>query len=158
MSDLIVRRAVIEDLAAARDIIIKTCRATYYPIHGEATVEDIISRWHAPENIEKQIGSNDALFGVAVLNNECVGHVYAWQSNNDLKIMRLYVLTSAQGAGIGRKLMAFAVQAFPDATAVNLEVDEVNDAAIEFYQHLGMSIVDRTAHCGDDSDLSLIHI
>ena len=150
------RRAVIEDLAAARDVIIKTCRTTYYPIHGEAKVEDIISRWHSPNNIEHQINSGDALFGVAILNDECVGHVYAKQSDYEFKIMRLYVLPSAQGKGVGRKLMAFAIQNHPTAKVVNLEVDEANEAAIKFYQHLGMSIAGSAAHCGDDSDIPIL--
>ncbi|MEP1441949.1 MAG: GNAT family N-acetyltransferase [Hyphomicrobiales bacterium] len=153
MSDVVIRQATVEDLEAARSVIIETWRTTYVPIHGGAKVEDIISRWHSPQNIEQQIGSKDALFGVATLNGQCVGHVYAAENEGLLKIHRLYVLPAAQGAGVGRQLMDFALGTYPHARDVTLEVDEANQAAIAFYQHLGMAISGSTPCCGDDSDI-----
>lgn len=156
MIDVEVRRAEPCDLDAARHVIVETWLKTYVPIHGHLKVQDIIERWHNPSNISAQIGSPDQLFGVGVLAGRICGHVLAFMDGEALKIARLYVLGDVHGRGVGSALFKFALDSYPKAQSMVLEVDQQNQNAIKFYESKGMEVTGQTECCGNDSDISAL--
>lgn len=76
-----------------------------------------------------------------VAENEA-GMPVAFAGVNGRKLEMLFVAAEERGRGIGKKLLQYAA----DAYAVNeLTVNEQNPQALAFYEHMGFTIVKRTA-------------
>ena len=61
---------------------------------------------------------------------------------------QLYVDPSMTGRGIGAELLTECFEAFPEAKAFRLEVDEKNPRAVSFYEGFGFKEIARTQNCG----------
>ncbi|HTI60413.1 GNAT family N-acetyltransferase [Mucilaginibacter sp.] len=57
------------------------------------------------------------------------------------EVQMLFLRPDARGKGIGRSLMEFAIN---DRGATRVEVNEQNEQAVGFYQHLGFKVCDRS--------------
>lgn len=145
-----VRSASARDVAAIRDVLAETWRATYAPFHGAAKVEEIISRWHSEPAITANLGRPNGEYLVADDGKKIGGVAFASFSPETRTVVlhQLYVLPQCQGLGIGRDLFAEIETCFPGGEMLRLEVDASNDRAIDFYKLHGMSVSGRTENCG----------
>lgn len=73
------------------------------------------------------VNSDDQALGFMFLHD---GHMEA-----------LFVDAQARGQGVGKLLLSHALTIYPDLT---LDVNEQNQQAIDFYQHMGFQIVGRS--------------
>jgi ribosomal protein S18 acetylase RimI-like enzyme len=137
------------DLAAVRGALIATWHATYDAILGEQQVEEITDAWHSIEALEGKRLAPGCSFLVAETDGRVVATAFARPGTDDcVQLRQLYVVPEAQGRGIGRKLLAASLAAFPKASMVQLEVEPSNSQAIAFYGRAGFRVVDDGDNCG----------
>jgi len=148
-----IRPARADDLPAVSALLGATWHATYDDVYGAERVADVTRRWHAVEALAKGLDQPDACFLVAVETGRLVGTiaVVAGESGT-LDLKRLYILPDAQGRGLGGRLLAAALAAFPGATGVRLEVEPANARAVSFYERQGFVATGRTGDCSGTND------
>lgn len=71
------------------------------------------------------------------------------------KIEMLFIAPQAQGKGIGKQLLQYAIH---HMKAVELDVNEQNPDAVGFYQHQGFEIVGRSPLDGQGQPFPLLHM
>ena len=145
-----VRSASVRDVAAIREVLAQTWRATYAPFYGAARVEEIIAEWHSEAALKASLARPHGEFLVADDGKQIGGVAFASYSaeTKAVSLHQLYVRPECQGLGIGRDLFAEIETCFPDAQSLTLEVDPGNETAIAFYQAHGMVETGRTDNCG----------
>ncbi|MCA0421986.1 MAG: GNAT family N-acetyltransferase [Proteobacteria bacterium] len=154
-----VRPATAADLPAIRRVLVETWHATYDHIFGVEKVTEITDRWHSVEALGRQLGVADAAFLVAARDGNIVGTLYARPSSNGaITLERVYVLPSAQGSGLGRKLYDAMLACFSDVATIRLEVEPRNAPAIAFYEHLGFTRQGGGSACGGDAAAGIPHL
>lgn len=147
-----IRSARREDLAEISALLGVTWHATYDGIYSADRVADITSRWHSVDNLANGL-DRPGLFLVAVENGRIVGTLSLEPAcGGGLKLERLYVRPDAQGRGIGRRLLDAGLAAYPDATAIGLEVEPANTQASRFYERQGFAATGNTGDCGGSGD------
>ena len=101
-----IRTASTADLAAVRDLLLRTWRMTYIPRHGARKVEAIIRRWHNDERLLADIGDESAVFLLAEIDGRVVGHAFAQTAGATVvRLQRLYVDPDRHRQGIGTTLL-----------------------------------------------------
>ncbi len=101
-------------------------------------LQEICDMWLAQRNFKERIADKNAANIVAIVDGEIVGHCYALpRDNRSVLIAYLYVLEAAQGVGIGSTLLNAMTEIFPGTVHLELAVLEKNQAAIDFYKHIG---------------------
>tara|TARA_R110002020_G_scaffold66877_8_gene175645 strand:- start:1315 stop:1812 length:498 start_codon:yes stop_codon:yes gene_type:complete len=145
-----VRSASARDLAAIRDVLAETWRATYGPFYGAARVEEIIADWHSDEAVTADLNKPGGEYLVADDGKMIGGVAFASYSpeSHIVSLHQLYVRPECQGLGVGRDLFAEIETCFPGAQSLTLEVDPGNEPAIAFYKAHGMEETGRTDNCG----------
>ena len=148
-----VRSASTNDIAAIREVLAETWRATYMPFYGAAKVEEIIADWHSEAAIKASLERPDGEFLVADDGNRIGGVAFASKAGGTdvVSLHQLYVRPECQGLGIGRDLFAEIETCFPGARSLKLEVDPGNEPAIGFYEAHGMTQTGSTGNCGRDN-------
>jgi len=125
----------INDVAEAREVLVKTWLDTYQSLLPKETIEEAIANWHSIENLTKNIKNPDIYFAVYKEAGKIVGLVTASKVGKDtLQVFRLYVLPEEQRRGIGSQLFSAAIAHFPKISKVRVEVEEANRKAISFYE------------------------
>ena len=76
-----VRSASTRDVAAIRDVLAETWRATYAPFYGAAKVEEIIADWHSEAAIKASLDQPNGEFLVADDGSRIGGFLPAAQLN-----------------------------------------------------------------------------
>ncbi|KGF68170.1 GCN5 family acetyltransferase [Hoeflea sp. BAL378] len=145
-----VRSASARDLAAIRDVLAETWRATYGPFYGAARVEEIIADWHSEAAVTADLNKPGGEYLVADDGKMIGGVAFASYSpqTHIVSLHQLYVRPECQGLGVGRDLFAEIETCFPGAQSLTLEVDPGNEPAIAFYKAHGMNETGRTDNCG----------
>jgi len=145
---LIIRRALPHDLDAVRRVLVETWHATYDTTLGREKVDEITSSWHSRERLARDLEEQPCLL-VAEREGRLIGTASARRGcEGGLILSRLYVLPEAQGEGVGARLLAAVVAAFPEATNVSLEVERMNARAIAFYTRAGFAVTGSGTDCG----------
>lgn len=148
-----IRPATDDDLAAVSALLAETWHATYDGIYGRERVADITASWHAPEALAKGVAKPDHRFLVAVEGGRIAGTISIGKAcGGGVTLDRLYVHPSAQGQGLGRKLLDAGLGAFPADAEVTLEVEPANASAILFYERNGFAVTGRTGDCSCSGD------
>ena len=150
-----VRSASSRDMAAVREVLTASWRATYGPIYGAEKVEEIIAEWHSPEAIAANMARPEGEYLIADDGKRVGGVAYATMPKGEgglagstVLLHQLYVHPEFVGQGIGRDLFAEIESCFPGAARLSLEVDPANIAAIGFYAAHGMTETGSTDDCG----------
>jgi ribosomal protein S18 acetylase RimI-like enzyme len=137
-----VRRATIEDAEAIARVHVASWRTTYSGLVPQAYL-DALDVPHFTELWREWIGSNAAHLFVAETNGEVCGFVSGGALREplagiDAEVYAIYLLQSAQGRGIGRRLMRQLVDALRSegVRGVAVWVLAANPAR-GFYEHLG---------------------
>lgn len=164
MNAPVIRPVQQEDLAAVRDVLVRTWHATYDEALGAAKVAEITSRWHSPEALQRQMEDMLAQPGQrAFLVAEADGRVIATASahlapEGWIEISRIYILPEFQRGGLGRRLLQKLLATFPAARHARLEVEPRNARALGFYRRHGFLPVSSGVACGGDAEAGIAHL
>jgi ribosomal protein S18 acetylase RimI-like enzyme len=132
-----VRRARDEDVAGMRALLSITWRDTYGAFMPPEAIERATAEWHALHVLAAELARPDTFSAVAEGETGIVGMVTAHERPDAVEIARLYVQPGAQRRGIGGRLLAAALSAFPDQVAARLEVEALNPKGRAFYAREG---------------------
>jgi ribosomal protein S18 acetylase RimI-like enzyme len=140
------------DLSAVRDLLVLTWHHTYDAIYGAEKVTEITNRWHSVANLSAQLSLPLSFFLVAEQDGRLVGTSKATvDKTGRVTLDRLYIDPAAQGSGIGSRLLAATLSAYPMASHIDLEVEPQNTRAVAFYRKHGFEHLGNGADCGGDS-------
>ncbi|WP_377322969.1 GNAT family N-acetyltransferase [Pimelobacter simplex] len=139
-----VRRAGAADVAAVREVGLRTWPATYTALAGADYVRTGLEQWWSVARTEQAIGAGRVL--VAERDGEVVGMAAYTTDGDVLDLWRLYVVPEAHRTGAGRALMD-AVLAGParDLRVVRLAHMDGNTVARAFYERMGFVETHRSA-------------
>lgn len=83
------------------------------------------------------------------------GHAIGFTGVGNNKLEMLFVSPNARGQGVGKALLLHAMN---DLGVTELDVNEQNPQAVGFYQHMGFSVVGRSAIDGQGNPFPLLHM
>lgn len=86
-------------------------------------------------------------------NND--GEILGFCGVSDGSIQMLFISPNARGKGIGALLVSHAVKA---QGALKVDVNEQNQQALGFYEHMGFSVVARSPRDGQGKPYPLLHM
>ncbi|MCF4099873.1 GNAT family N-acetyltransferase [Maritalea mediterranea] len=133
-----IRDARLEDAQALSTMMRQSWRESYRGLMPADKLDEICQMWLAPRNFKERIADKNAANILALIDGKIVGHCYALpRENRSVLIGYLYVLESAQNAGIGTTMLNAVIEVFPGTVHLELAVLEKNRAAIDFYKHIG---------------------
>jgi ribosomal protein S18 acetylase RimI-like enzyme len=101
-----------------------------------AMLEDI----YALETLAADIDERGHRYWIAAVDGADGGFVSAYREGDRVWIKKIYVLASARGLSLGKRLIDTAVAAFPGARSVALLVNDGNAKAIGFYKSQGFTV------------------
>jgi ribosomal protein S18 acetylase RimI-like enzyme len=156
-----IREAHLEDLEELREVAISTYNDTFAVHNTPENMEAYFNDAYSRENLKKELSEINSKLFLATEDNRIIGFMRLRESDevkdklgdNTVEIQRLYVLTSAQGKSVGKKLMEVA---FDYARTKNYEwiwlgVWERNFNAQKFYIRYGFEkFSEHTFWMGDD--------
>lgn len=146
-----IRSAMDGDLKAVQSLLRRAWHAAYDRIYGAEKITAVTADWHSLNNLSANLKKPWSEFLLADTGESLAGMAYASQSSEDFAVLhQLYVNPAQTGQGIGAQLLAECFEAFPEAKAFRLEVDEQNPDARRFYERHGFREIARTANCGKD--------
>jgi len=128
-----VRRATEADIPGIRALLAETWRDTYGAFIPVESIERATAAWHAPRVLAAELARAGTFTGVAEDASGVVGMVTARGRPEVVEIARLYVRPGAQRRGLGGRLLAAALAAFPDRARARLEVEAQNPKGRAFY-------------------------
>ncbi|AJQ95680.1 acetyltransferase [Gynuella sunshinyii] len=83
------------------------------------------------------------------------GEILGFCGVHDGNIEMLFVSPDARGKGIGVMLSAYAIK---EQGASKVDVNEQNDQALGFYQHIGFKVIGRSPVDGQGKPYPLLHM
>ncbi|MGH1518134.1 GNAT family N-acetyltransferase [Chryseobacterium sp. JK1] len=84
-------------------------------------------------------------------NNILIGFAGVAEGNLEM----LFVHNDYRGTGIGKKLMAYTIS---DLQVRKVDVNEQNSQAVDFYKHLGFSVLYRSELDGEGKEYPVLHM
>lgn len=148
MTEISIRPATAADVPAVRDVLVTTWHDTYDAIYGLQRVNAVTADWHSADALGRLVSFGPASLMIAVRDGKIIATATARMiAATQAKLDRLYVLPSAQGHGIGTRLMRETLSRLPDASTVVLEVEPQNRKAVDYYRAQGFSYVRGIADC-----------
>lgn len=129
-----------EDLIHVQTIAHRTWPDTFGAILSPAQIDYMLNWFYDINHLKEQIGQGH-IFLLANEGGEKLGFTGIEINNapGKTKIHKIYILPTAQGKGIGKKLIQ-AIKAIAlenEQTSLLLNVNKYNKGAIEFYEYLG---------------------
>lgn len=150
------RRATVADIPGVRAVLATTWRDTYGAFVPIEAIERTTAAWHAPPVLAAELANPSTFMAVAEDASGIVGMVTAHDRTDAVEITRLYVLPSTQRRGIGGRLLAMALAAFPTRTLACLGVEKQNPKGRAFYVKAGFVAVREQAVEAFGTTLQLI--
>lgn len=136
-----VEKLTIDQLSRVEDLARKTWPSTFKEILSQAQIDYMLNWMYNLTTLEQQIEAGH-IFYVFKENQKDLGFIGVelnYQNTQKLRIHKIYVLPTAQGKGVGAKLIKHVTLciAVPEKqTHLHLNVNKYN-AAVSFYEHLG---------------------
>ena len=138
-----IRKAHKGDIAVIEQLAREIWPATYGNILQPHQLNYMLDFFYNPAALENQMTTLNHHFIICLLNNTPVGFA-SWSQVGEgiYKLHKLYVLTTTQGKGIGRKLVHHILEKLQagGARALKLNVNRHNKAR-DFYERLGFAII-----------------
>jgi len=145
--NVLVRRAVEDDLDAILSVGHRTWPPTYEPIAGADYVAMGLAKWWSAESTLPAIRAGRMT--VAELDGDVVGVASAGPHEGHLVLWKLYVVPEHQRGGIGARLLEAVVEGARGIhPEIRLAYIEGNVAARDFYARKGFVEVDREPGSG----------
>ncbi len=132
------------DLPALTDLWEASVRAT----HHFLTSADIAA---LRPFVAEALLSGLPVYKAVNTNNEAQGFIGV----DGHRIEMLFISPHARGQGIGKQLLAFATGTL---SANEVDVNEQNDQAVAFYQHMGFETFARSELDGQGNPFPLLHM
>lgn len=130
----------LEDLIYVQYIAVRTWPDTFEKVLSPAQIDYMLSWMYDVKNLEKQHNEGHQFF-LAEEDGQKLGFtgIEVNSEPGKTKIHKIYILPSAQGKGIGKKLFAKIreVAKSKDQKSLLLNVNKYNQGAIDFYEYLG---------------------
>ncbi|MBW7982297.1 acetyltransferase [Enterobacillus tribolii] len=132
------------DLPALTDLWEASVRAT----HHFLTAADIVA---LRPFVAEALLSGLPVYKAVNTNNEAQGFIGV----DGHRIEMLFISPHVRGQGIGKQLLAFATGTL---SANEVDVNEQNDQAVAFYQHMGFETFARSELDGQGNPFPLLHM
>jgi diamine N-acetyltransferase len=135
-------KASVTDLLHVRTIALETWPKTFSNILTSDQISYMLDWMYDTEALKSQVKEKQHVFLLAKENGKYLGFCsYELHSKEGTKtkIHKIYILPETQGKGIGKKLL-YAVRQIAEEngdTHLFLNVNKYNQAAIDFYAHIG---------------------
>jgi diamine N-acetyltransferase len=127
-------------ISLIRELTMQVWPQTYVPIIGESQVQYMLDRFYSPESLNLQMTGQGHKFIIGYLDGKPVAFAaYSMIETSVYKLHKLYIVANMQGKGIGRAMVDYIVAdiATTGATALRLNVNIYNTAAMAFYERYG---------------------
>jgi ribosomal protein S18 acetylase RimI-like enzyme len=104
--DLRVRSATPADVPGIRRVASAGWRAAYGDIMDEATIEETLSAYYAPEEVERSVTAESVVYLVAVAEERVLGYASGTDSDRGpgAELVSIYVTPDRWGEGVGSRL------------------------------------------------------
>jgi len=137
-----IRKAFLEELPIVSEIAHKTWPLTFADILSPPQIEYMLKLMYNLKTLESQLSEKGQVFLLAEEEGEFLGfaaYELNYSEGEKTKLHKIYVLPSAQGKGLGKKLInEIADQAKSTCQkSLLLNVNKFNQPAIDFYAYLG---------------------
>lgn len=132
------------DLPALTDLWEASVRATHHFLTGA----DIVA---LRPFVAEALLSGLPVYKAVNTNNEAQGFIGV----DGHRIEMLFISPHVRGQGIGKQLLAFATGTL---SANEVDVNEQNDQAVAFYQHMGFETFARSELDGQGNPFPLLHM
>lgn len=148
-SELIIRKADIEDAAPLEKISVDTFVETFASQNTKEDMDLFLNECFNLEAIKKEIADENTEYHMAFLGEKLAGYVKFrkaahedFETVNSIEIARIYVYEAYHGKKVGSALMQFVIDLakFRKAGIVWLGVWEFNPKAIRFYEQWGFKV------------------
>lgn len=139
-----IREATTDDTEAIERVARASWENDYPDILSRETAREGVEEWYAPETIDAEIESDDALIPVAETDGEVVGFAHAVEDEDGGTILRLYVAPDYRREGVGGDLLEHARDVLDarGAERVRVMVLADNEVGNEFYQRFGFELIE----------------
>lgn len=130
-------RALAEsDLPLVADLAHRIWPAAYAGVLTAEQIANILGAIYTPANLKAEMVAGHR-FWAAYDGERALGFASGFRDGDVVWLKKLYVLTEAQGRGIGRALVETVANAFGPVAEVRLFVNSGNTAAQDFYCRCG---------------------
>ena len=145
--ELILKRCGTEDIAALRELSVRTYFETFAHMNTKEDMEAYLSAAFDEQKLRGELKNSDSEFYFLCADGSIAGYLKVNEApsqtdindGNSLEIERIYVSSEFQGAGLGRYLMEKAIEMAISRRKryLWLGVWEKNELAIRFYERNG---------------------
>ncbi|MGV8833892.1 MAG: GNAT family N-acetyltransferase [Devosia sp.] len=95
---------------------------------------------YATNTLTSDVDERGHVYWITQVDGVDAGYASAYRDGDRLWVKKLYLLDSSRGLGLGKKLIATAIAAFPGSTSIGLFVNDGNAPAIGFYKAQGFAV------------------
>lgn len=148
--DIVIRRADANQLQTIHEMAEVVFRETYKTILSPEQMDYMMEWMYSLANLEKQVAMGHTYY-IAWLGDEPLGYLSVRKDSVDADgtevwhLEKIYVMPSAQGSGLGHKLLETAKQHVRDnktAAKARIELNvNRNNPAVGFYRRQGLTIL-----------------
>ncbi|RAI87125.1 GNAT family N-acetyltransferase [Algoriphagus yeomjeoni] len=135
-----IKQASKEELILVQSIAQRTWPDTFREILSPAQIDYMLNWFYDIQHLEKQLDEGH-IFLLAFEDDVELGFtgIQLNQLPGQTKIHKIYILPTAQGKGVGKKLIQKIkeVALAKDQKSLLLNVNKYNEGAIAFYEYLG---------------------
>lgn len=119
-----------------------TWQQTYVSIISQEQIDFMLAKFYNENLIQSQLSDPRHYFLLARESDSLYGYAHCHEEEDYIKLSKLYIAPTAQGKGIGKKLLK-AIESEMKLHFKNKLVLNVNRAnpALHFYQKMGFEII-----------------
>jgi GNAT superfamily N-acetyltransferase len=133
-----IRPLTAADLSLVSDLSRRIWPLAYAGILTPTQIDNILARIYSVDNLKTEMAGGHR-FWAAYDGGGALGFASGYRDGAAIWIKKLYVLSEAQGCGIGRALIEVVIAAFAPASDARLLVNSGNIAAQAAYERLGFA-------------------
>jgi ribosomal protein S18 acetylase RimI-like enzyme len=128
------------DLPRVRSLAQRIWPEAYAGILPVERIQPMVDDIYELATLAADIDERGHWYWLATVDSKDTGFASAYREADRIWIKKLYLLSEVRRTGLGKRLMAAAMAAFPDATSVALYVNNGNAPAIDFYRAQGFVV------------------
>jgi ribosomal protein S18 acetylase RimI-like enzyme len=143
MTDLEIFAIGPDALPRVRSLAYEIWPEAYGGILAPERIPGMLAEIYGLGTLRADIDERGHRYWLAAVRGSDAGFVSAYSEGARVWIKKLYVRHERRGLGVGTRMMAAAVSAFPGACSIGLNVNEANAPAIRFYEAQGFRVEGR---------------
>jgi ribosomal protein S18 acetylase RimI-like enzyme len=138
-----IEKADISHLTEIKEFLKKSWHNAYKEILPQKVIARAVNVWQTPEKLTAQFVNPAIHFAIVRDEENLPAAVMTLRkvSDNEVKILRLYVDADHRKRGLGSMLLKHISEVFPCQKTIRLDVDEKNATARNFYESRGFKII-----------------